>query len=424
MNIFISWSKNKSEGIARETKKLLQNLIDDVNIFISSVDIHGGDDVQNKIIDNIIHCDILVLVFTKENKKSPWLLFEAGYARALNKKAIPILFYDDPNWHYWIDNPMNIAKDIKIHSNDFIESLFHSFSIEDSKKNRDTIRKYKRKIIEIDDKYRKVDKECEDIVEMLTYDKTFILESPYFDDKTAFFHTSFETFQLFKIIVNYFLYTGKYLWIYGRKNMKLFSGNYKELFGYLEEKAKKPYMGGIDFKCLFLDPESQEVEHAHIQQKIFKDELKATLVRAEDVYKNILSSDVCHMDETPLQVISNEANQSYIWGLSSSKYDKSPYVYIYEPNRKHENAKKILNGFKGYVYSDGYNTYKTIPNVTNVGCFAHARRKYMEIIKASDKDSNFHKLALEGKRFIDRLYSIEHKAKKNNLKQIEIYELR
>lgn len=142
------------------------------------------------------------------------------------------------------------------------------------------------------------------------------------------------------------------------------------------------------------------------------------------LYKNIISSNICHMDETPLKVITNEANTAYIWGLASSKYDKEAYVYIYERNRKHENASKILNGFKGYVHSDGYEAYKIIPDAINVGCFAHARRKYMEIIKASDKDSNFHKLALEGKKYIDRLYSIEHNAKKDNLNPDKIFELR
>lgn len=142
------------------------------------------------------------------------------------------------------------------------------------------------------------------------------------------------------------------------------------------------------------------------------------------LYKNIIHSDICHMDETPLQVISNEANTAYIWGLCSSKYDKPAYVYIYEQNRKHVNATKILNGFKGFVHSDGYEAYKSIPDAINVGCFAHARRKYMDIIKASDKNSGFHKLALEGKKYIDQLYRIEHQAKDANMNPEQIYELR
>ena len=77
------------------------------------------------------------------------------------------------------------------------------------------------------------------------------------------------------------MYTGKYLWIYGRKNMKLFGGNFKELFDYLEEKSLNNQMFGIDFRCLFLNPNSDEVKHAHKQQDIFLPELKATIKRAK-----------------------------------------------------------------------------------------------------------------------------------------------
>ena len=83
------------------------------------------------------------------------------------------------------------------------------------------------------------------------------------------------------------MYSGKYLWIYGRKNMKLFSGNYKGFFNYLIEKITcNPQMSGIDFRCLFLDPRSDEVARAHSQQRIFKSELENTLIRAKDVVRN------------------------------------------------------------------------------------------------------------------------------------------
>lgn len=47
--------------------------------------------------------------------------------------------------------------------------------------------------------------------------------------------------------------------------------------------------------------------------------------------------------------------------------DKEAYVYIYERNRKYENASKILTGFKGYVHLDGYDAYKRLPDAINVG---------------------------------------------------------
>ena len=287
MKIFISWSKPKSMNCAIRTKKLLEELDNDITAFVSQVDIIGGEDVQEKIIERIIECDKLVLCFTKDNKKSPWLLFEAGYARGLRKTVIPILFDDDPNWHSWIDNPMNIAREIKFSSDFFAESLFTSLGLGSTNKRIDYVSEYRKDIISIKEKFRDVDIECEDFVDKLIHNEAFVLESPYFRDKTAYFLTGYESYDLYKAIVDSFLYTGKYLWIYGRKNMKLFSGNFSNLFKYLNEKSSGgPLgMGGIDFRCLFLDPSSSEVEKAHSQQEIFKAELNATILRAKNVVR-------------------------------------------------------------------------------------------------------------------------------------------
>lgn len=98
--IFISWSKAKSRDLAFELKSLLEKMAPDINVFLSEDSIAAGEHVQEKIINQIVHCDKLLLCFTKENKKSPWLLYEAGFACGLNKTVIPILFDNDPNWHF------------------------------------------------------------------------------------------------------------------------------------------------------------------------------------------------------------------------------------------------------------------------------------------------------------------------------------
>jgi nucleoside 2-deoxyribosyltransferase len=285
MKIFISWSKRKSMEMAIKTKELLEDINPQVNAFVSEVDINGGEDVQKKIIEKINECDKLVLCFTSENKRAPWLLFEAGYARGRKKTVIPMLFDYDSNWHSWIDNPMNIAREVNFNSYDFNISFFNSFNFTDSAANRRKLEKYKLAISEIKDKFRQVDVECEDFVEKLICNDAFVLESPYFREKAAFFLTGFESFDLYKAIIESFLYTGKYLWIYGRKNMKLFGGSFKTFFKYLDEKTSSVHQGmdGIDFRCLFLNPDSDEVQKAHLQQNIFKPELEATILRAKDV---------------------------------------------------------------------------------------------------------------------------------------------
>lgn len=293
MKVFISWSKAKSKQYALKTKALLENLDSSIKAFVSEIDIHGGEDVQEKIIQKIVECDKLVLCFTKENKKSPWLLFEAGYARGLKKVVVPILFDDDPNWHSWIDNPMNVAREISPNYKNFQNELLDCFGICWSEKNRQKIQRYKKSILEIREKYRQVDVYCEDFVDKLTSNDAFIVENPFYRGKTAFFLSGFESFDLYKMIIDSFMYTGKHLWIYGRKNMKLFSGSFSPFFKYLEEKASFDGMDGIDFRCLFLDPDSPEVEKAHRQQEIFRSELTATILRAKSVVRDSVPLQKC-----------------------------------------------------------------------------------------------------------------------------------
>lgn len=280
-NIFVSWSKAKSREFALEIKYLIESLDPHSNVFMSEENISAGEKVQEKIIKKIEDCDLLLLCFTKENKKSPWLLYEAGFACGLNKTVIPLLFDNDPNWHSWIDNPMNVVREININGADFEASFINCFGLRDSSYTRNVLSNFIKNVENIKDKYRQVDIQCEDFVDILLNNESFKVKSPIYRNKTAYFMTGFETFDLWKAVVQSFLYTGKYLWIYGRKNMKLFGGNFKELFEYLEEKSIIDNMAGIDFRCMFLNPEAEEVKFAHKQQDIFLQELDATIKRAK-----------------------------------------------------------------------------------------------------------------------------------------------
>ncbi len=278
--IFISWSKSKSKELAKNTKIILETLMPSTKIFMSEEDIHAGEHVQDKIIQHIEQCDTLILCFTAENKKSPWLLYEAGYASGLHKCVIPFLFDKDSLWHSWIDNPMNIAREIDFYKDSFEIDFLEAFSLKNTTYTESCLNAFKNEVTETKEKYRKIDVQCEDFVEkLITIDK-FTINSPFYRDKVAYFLSGFETFELWKAIIQSFLYTGKYLWIYGRKNMKLFGGNFNELFEYLDQKSVRPNMDGIDFKILFLNPSAEEVQHAHVDQDIFEFELRATISRA------------------------------------------------------------------------------------------------------------------------------------------------
>lgn len=289
MNIFISWSKQIGLQFALKIKALLEKIDPTISVFVSEIDIIGGEDVQKKIIESIERCDKLVICFTKETKKAPWLLFEAGYARGLRKTVIPFLFDNDSNWHSWIDNPMNIAREIRFDGVSFTADFINSFDLENTPKVKQQIKHFRNEITDIKERFRSIDIECEDLIERLVSDEAFFVENPYFRDKTAFFLTGFESFELYKVLIDTFLYTGKYFWIYGRKNMKLFSGNYDRLFRYLDEKslADPEQMEGVDFRCLFLSPDSEEVKFAHRQPEILASELRTCIMRAQSVVDSI-----------------------------------------------------------------------------------------------------------------------------------------
>ena len=134
--IFISWSKKRSEEFAKIVKSTIEKLDSDIDVFMSEEDIKAGEFVQEKIISNIENCDILILCFTTENKRSPWLLYEAGYASGLHKVVIPFLFDNDSMWHSWIDNPMNIAREISFCHGDLLKDFTEIFSLKETLTNQ------------------------------------------------------------------------------------------------------------------------------------------------------------------------------------------------------------------------------------------------------------------------------------------------
>ena len=130
-----------------------------------------------------------------------------------------------------------------------------------------------------------------------------------------------------------------------------------------------------------------------------------------------MNSGYIHADETTLQVL-NEKNKkakqkSYIW-LKASR-DKYPIVLMhYSSNRNEKTAEYLFDGFTGYMQTDGYASYNIVANregVTQLGCWAHARRKFADIIKSGASDVKSKVLAKELVAMVAKLYKIEKEIK-------------
>lgn len=102
--------------------------------------------------------------------------------------------------------------------------------------------------------------------------------------------------------------------------------------------------------------------------------------------EQLLKESVLHADETTLKVLRTKekptATKSYMWLYRTSRCSETPIIlYDYRPNRKAENADKYLEDFKEYLHTDGYKAYRSIDDITIVGCWAHARRRFCEALE-------------------------------------------
>lgn len=137
--------------------------------------------------------------------------------------------------------------------------------------------------------------------------------------------------------------------------------------------------------------------------------------------KDLLSGPLINADETTIQVLAepgrSPTSKSYMWvyrgGLSSSPV----LLYEYHPSRSGNVAATMLQNYSGAVQTDGYKGYnflETKDGIAHLGCWAHARRKFVEADKARPKKAKSGSTTIALK-FIKNLYRVESDAKRKSL---------
>lgn len=132
----------------------------------------------------------------------------------------------------------------------------------------------------------------------------------------------------------------------------------------------------------------------------------------ERLKEHLLKEDILHADETTLQVLHelgrSAGTTSYMWLYRSGRYGPPIILYDYQTTRASKHPTRFLKEFKGYLHVDGYAGYESLPNITLVGCWAHARRKFDEALKALPKtDKSTPTATQEGLNFCNQLFVIE-----------------
>ena len=159
---------------------------------------------------------------------------------------------------------------------------------------------------------------------------------------------------------------------------------------------------------------------ANWQQQVYN-----TLEPLFTILKKIVKSGpVVQMDETTVQVIGEadgkDTQKSYMWLARGGPEGKKVVWYEYHRTRAAYHAAGFLEGYKGYLQTDGYEGYdcaiKGLPDIIHVGCFAHARRKFFEAAKANSYQRYAEsRSAEEGIKHIRNLYTIESELREKKI---------
>lgn len=161
------------------------------------------------------------------------------------------------------------------------------------------------------------------------------------------------------------------------------------------------------------------------EKTIFKEHDKSKRVYLEE----LLSGNVIHADETPVKVINQKPDEikselglqkddklkdrekCYIWVLMGGKENHPVLEYNFRWTRCKNNVLPLIEGFSGYMMTDGLSSYHTTAEeynethenkIISCACNAHNRRKYFDAWKnGNDLDAE---PALE---YYHNIYEIE-----------------
>jgi transposase len=140
--------------------------------------------------------------------------------------------------------------------------------------------------------------------------------------------------------------------------------------------------------------------------------------------EEVLQSEYIQVDESTIPVIKEEkprkAAKEYMWAVRDA-LGGAVYFHYDRGSRSGETCRKLIGGYAGTMQTDGYEVYDAYENAPGkrlLGCWAHARRKFVE---ALDEDKTH---ASEALVYIGKLYRIEDEMREAELDADAIKERR
>ena len=155
----------------------------------------------------------------------------------------------------------------------------------------------------------------------------------------------------------------------------------------------------------------------------------------EAMRRDLLSAPYLQADETTVPVQMHDRrgsnHEAYLW-----QYGKpgGETVFDFCLNRGREGPKRFLGNWEGVLQTDGYQAYEGVggPKMIHVGCWAHARRKFVDAVKVNPQDAEAVNMVMrmDALFLVDRdarrkvMSSAERLAQRNELARPWVYEIR
>jgi hypothetical protein len=97
-------------------------------------------------------------------------------------------------------------------------------------------------------------------------------------------------------------------------------------------------------------------------------------------------------------------------------------VFDFQLGRGRDGPRKFLKDWSGILQTDGYKAYDQVggPGLIHVGCWAHARRKFVDAVKVNPKDG----AAIAMVTRMDALFLVDREAREQQLNVAERSDLR
>jgi transposase len=147
----------------------------------------------------------------------------------------------------------------------------------------------------------------------------------------------------------------------------------------------------------------------------------------ELMWNDARSGPVLNMDETVIQVLHepgrDSKTKSWMWVMIGRPEGKKVVLFHYHQKRSGEVARKLLEGYSGYLQSDGYSAYNVLKDtdrIIPVGCWAHVRRKFIESKGLEDHVCH----ADEALSMISKLFHIDSTLREKNLCENDFVRIR